>query len=177
MKEITGIFAKKKDLDKAFEELKDCGIKQEDVTLLAREKDVINSLGKDYDSVYDLKRGLNVPRMKYMSEKVFYSREVIFITILYYFGIIGAVVTTVAMHESIGVDIAIAFFAGTLMQFVAIVISGFFRKRRAEYVERKLKKGGFLFWIRVDDNKEKKNKVIEVLRKYSAKKIRLVNAN
>ena len=177
MKEISGIFKSKKDLDLAFEELEKIGIKKEDINLLAREKDVQASLGKNYSSVHDLDDKSNIPRIKYLSEKSFYNRENFSISILYYLGIIGAVTITAIMHKSIGFDIAIAFFAGTVFQIVGISISGVIRKRHGDYIERKLKKGGFLFWIKVKNEKNLQLKIRRILKKHLAQKIHVINAH
>ena len=177
MKEITGIFKNKEDLDLAFEELNKIGIKKENINLLAREKEIRIKLGKDYSSVYDLNDKVKVPRMRYVSEKSFYSRENIFITVSFYIGIIIALITTISMHESIGIDIAVAFFAGMLLQTIGILIAGIFRKRHGDYIEKKLDKGGFIFWIQIKDDKNIKNKAFKILRKYSAKAVHVVNEN
>jgi hypothetical protein len=80
------------------------------------------------------------------------------------------------MHQSIGIDIAIAFFAGMLLQTIAMLVSGVFRKRHADYIERKLRKGGFIFWIKLDNDKDQQNKISRILKRFSAKKIRVINA-
>jgi len=177
MKEITGIFENEKDLDRAFEELVKLGIKKEDIDLAAREKDIKSELGKDYSSIYDLNNKSDVPRMKYVSEKLFYSRENIFITAALYVGMLGAILIAITKHQSIGFDIMIAFSAGIIFQFFGIFISGFFRKRHGDYIERKLDKGGFLFWIKIKNDRSLQNKVCKTLRKFSAKKVRIINDN
>jgi len=174
MKEITGIFDKKNDLDSACEELSKIGIKKSDISLLAREKDVHAKLGKDYKSVYELKAGDDIPRIEYISEKTFFNRENIFITILFYLGLITALGISVIKQDSISLDIAIAFFAGMFLQLIAIFISSIFRKRHSDYIERKLNKGGFLFWIKLSGKKNLRSKIYKILKKYSAHKVRFI---
>jgi hypothetical protein len=175
MKEITGIFQNKQNLDQAFEKLKELEITKDDINLLARENKIRASLGEDYKSVRDL-NSKTMPRINYVSEKLFHARENIFITILFYIGVISAVSVTFYMQESIGVDIAVAFFAGISLQLVGILVSGLFRKRHGDYIERKLNKGGLVFWIKIENNKNKQNEICKILKKFKAKKVRVIHS-
>lgn len=172
MREITGVFNSKRELDKAMENLSSVGVKKENISLLAREKEIQLSLGKDYSSVLELRDEINIPRIGFLSEKSIYSREAIFVATLFYLGVTAAVVTTVIMHQSVGVDIAVAFFAGTVLQVFAMFTLGIFRKRHGDYLERKLKKGGLLFWIEVDDKVNAK-KISTILKQSSAHDVRV----
>ncbi len=177
MKEITGIFENKENLDQAFEELGKIGIKKEDIDLAAREKNIRSKLGEDYSSIHDLNAKSDVPRMKYVSEKLFYTRENIFMVTVMYFGVFAAILIAILKHQSVGFDIVVAFSAGMFFQFFGIFISGIFRKRHGDYIERKLNKGGFLFWIKVKGDRNLQNKACKTLRKFSAKKVRIINEN
>lgn len=174
MKEIAGIFNDKIALDKAVEQLSKFGINKHDISLLAKEAHIKKKLGNDYSSVLELRDNLNVPRINFISEKSIYSREDIFITSLFYVGLVTAIIITVILHQSISVDLAIAFFAGTTLQIIAMLISGVFRKQHGDYIERKLNKGGLLFWILVDDKISNKE-ICKILEDCKASNIRIRN--
>lgn len=175
MKEITGVFVNKDNLDRASNALEKLGIKKQNISLAAREKDIKNSLGKDYSCVTNLSDNSQIPRIRFISESSYLSRENIFITAMLYIGAVIALLVSILMHKSVGFDLIIAFSAGMVFQFLGILVSGFFRKRHVEYIERKLSKGGFLFWIKVNDDTDLIKEACQILKKHSAKKIRVIN--
>ena len=124
-------------------------------------------MGNDYASIHELEDKAGVPRINFISEKSFYSRENLFITSLFYLGIVTAVVIKASKHQSVAASIAVAFFAGIVLQLIGISISGIFRKKHGDYIDRKLNKGGLLFWIKVKDKKTV-NKARVILKKYLA---------
>lgn len=174
MKEITGVFNDKASLDEAVERLKLFGVTKDDISLLATEKQIKRNLGADYQSVLELRDRSDLPRISYISEKSLFSMESIFITFVSYVGIAIAVAFAIYKHKSVGFDVAIAFTVGLFMNFIAIIISGIIRKRYGDYVERKLDKGGLLFWIKIREADNLRN-IYKCLKENSAQNIRVIN--
>lgn len=175
MKEITGIFSNKSSLDEAFEKLKLYGVSKDDISLLATEKQIKRSLGTtDYASVLDLRDRSDLPRISYISEKSLFSIESIFITFFSYVGIAIAVTFAIFKHKSVGFDVAIGFTVGLFMNFIALVISGIIRKRHGDYIERKLDKGGLLFWVKVR-NRSNVRTIYRCLKESSAQNLRVIS--
>lgn len=171
MKEISGVFADKKSLDKAVEKIIEFGVKKENISLLAREKKIKKALSDDYSRVLELRNKKDIPRIRYISEKSLFKLEENFLTVIFFIGVIAAVTIGISMHKPVLFDVILAFIAGYCMMILGILISGIVRKKHGDYLERKLDKGGLLFWIDVEDEDNVRS-ICKSLRQNSASYVR-----
>jgi hypothetical protein len=171
MKEISGVFADKKSLDRAIEKIVEFGVKKENISLLAREEKIKKSLSGDYSHVLELRNKKDIPRIRYISEKSLFKMEENFLGIVSIVGVIAAIIIGILFHKPVLFDVILAFISGYFMMMIGILISGIIRKRHCDYLEKKLDKGGLLFWIDVEDEDEVRS-ICKSLRQNSASYVR-----
>ena len=172
MKEISGIFSDKKSLDKAVEKISGYGVLKDHISLLAREGEIKKKLLNDYSSVLELQDRQDIPRIRYISEKSLFALESNLLTAIFYIGAAAAIIIGISINKPVILDLVMAFVSGFFMMFFGMFISGILRKRHGDYIERKLDKGGLLFWIKVDDRANIKS-IYRTLRKNSAKNVKV----
>ena len=151
VREVVGIFHGADDLQAAIDELLSSGFDRAELSLLAGEHAVEESLGHKYRRVEALADDQTVPRVAYVSTESLGWAEGGLIGGLLYVGAAVAAGAVVVSGGVLAAAIAAATVAGGAGALIGSVLARWVGHHHARYLEEQLEHGGLLLWVRTWD--------------------------
>lgn len=167
VREAVGVFRDWAHLQAAVDDLMAHGFDRSELSLLANEKTVAETLGHGYRQVAELEDDAQVPRAAFAGRDSFTEAKAFTVTGLGYLGAMIAVGSIVLSGGTLAAAIAGAAAAGGGGALVGSWLARAIGRERAESVEAQLGKGGLLLWVRTRDPVHER-RAVETLRKHGA---------
>lgn len=167
VREAVGVFHDWGSLQSAVDELQSSGFDLAEISLLAGEKAVQDTLGHVYEKVADLEDNPDAPRAAYVARDSIVEAKTGVIGGLAYVGAVAAVGAIVASGGTLAWAIGGAALAGGGGGLIGAVASRWLGRDGAKDLQAKLDKGGLLLWVKVRDQ-EHEDRASAILTKFSA---------
>ncbi len=171
-REAVGIFHSSKGLEDAIDEILSSGFHRSDLSLLASEQAVEEKLGHRFSRVDVLADDPKVPRAAFVSTEAIGDAEGGIIGALVYVGALATVGAIVATGGTLLAVITGAALAGGAGGLVGSVLAKRLGDHHAHHLQEQIVRGGLLLWVRTRDSAAEE-RAIEILRRYSADKVRI----
>jgi hypothetical protein len=165
--EVVAVFNSIKSLETAADELFTHGIDHSQLSVLAKEQDVIQQLGKDNYTVNEISDLSNVPKVSYNAEENIGAAQGVVISGLIYVVSLTAIGFIIAGDGSVTRIIATALAAGTVAAWIGVYLASLIGQNHADYLNTQLKKGGILLWVHIQ-NPNKSKIICDILKKNDA---------
>ncbi len=166
-REVVGIFADAQTLDAATSDLLASRFEEEQISLLAGEKTIVEKLGHKYERIEELEDDPKAPRILY---RAFDTKKTVILGSL---AAIGAVATAGAIFAG-GAALAATLGSGVIGAeagaFLGGVLGDFVDDRHAAYLKNQLDHGGLLLFVRTRDEAEE-SAAKDILTKHSGRDV------
>lgn len=155
--EAVGIFHTAEDLQAAIDDLLSQGFNRMDLSMLASEQAIEDKLSEAYIPARDLEDRVQVPTTAFVStESIGDGMGAVIGTLVYVPGMIGAAAVA-ASGGALAAAVAATLIAGGVGGSIGAVIAGLIGKHHSDEIEKHLKAGGLLLWVRTrDENHEQR---------------------
>lgn len=167
VREAVGVFHHWNNLQAAVDELTAHGFDRSEISLLAGEATVQNTLGHVYTRVNELEDDPEVPRLCFVGRDSLTEGKATAIGGLGYIGAVAAVGAVVASGGTLAWAILAAVAAGGGGAAVGSLFAHALGRGRAKDLEAQLGKGGLLLWVYTRDAQHEE-RAMAVLRKHGA---------
>lgn len=171
-REAAAVFNSATQLQSAADALLEAGFTRDDLSVLGSEKAIHEKFGADIPSVSELADSPETPRGTLVSSDARAEGMAAAAGIPVYVGGAGAAAIAALEGATIlataGAALGVGIAAGALGLYAAHRME----KRHADQIEKHLKDGGLILWVRTED-KPQEVKALEVLRKSDAHDIRV----
>jgi hypothetical protein len=170
VREAVAVFDTAEALQEAIDELLSSGFHRADLSLLAREADVVSKLGHKYRKTSELEDDPSVPRAAYVSTETVGDSQGAVIGTLMYVGaglLMGPVAAAGGTLAAIAGAAALGGGAGGLAGTWLARLLG---DRRAQHIQQQLDHGGLLLWVRAWDAGQE-NLAVEILKHHSGRDV------
>jgi len=172
IREAAAVFDSATELQSAADALLEAGFTRDDLSVLGSEKAIREKFGADIPSVTDLADSPDTPRGTFVSSDARAEGLAAAAGIPVYIGGAGAAAIAALEGATIiataGAALGVGLAAGALGLYAAHRME----KRHTDQIEKHLKDGGLILWVRTDD-KPREVEALEVLRKSGAHDIRV----
>lgn len=167
IREAVGVFHDEEALFTAADELQSSGFDRSDLALLASRPVIEGTLERRYRKIAELEDDPTVPTMAYVGVRSRREGEALFVGGLAYVAAIAALwIITAAGHE-LWTTIPVVLIASAAGVFFGVLLTRHVEQRHARYLERQLRLGGLLLWVRTLDSEHEK-RACEILRRNGA---------
>jgi hypothetical protein len=166
VREVVGIFHHAEHLQAAVDELLSSGVDRAELSLLAGDRTVEQSLGHKYRKVSELADDPVIPRAAYVSTEALGWAEGGLIGGLLYVGAALAAGAVVVSGGALAAAIAAAAVAGGGGALVGSLLARWVGHHHAHYLQEQLERGGLLLWVRAW-NPDDEAKASRILRKHA----------
>ena len=170
VREAVGVFDTAQALQNAIDELLSSGFHRAELSLLAKETEVVSKLGHKYRKSSELQDNHSVPRAAYVSTEAIGDGQGAFIGALVYVGA-GLLMGPVAAAGGTLVGLAgAAILGGSAGGLVGSWLAKRLGDQHAQRIEEQLKHGGLLLWVRTW-NAEKEGQATRILKQHSGQDV------
>ena len=172
VREVTGVFRSRDDLEAAVDDLLHAGFDRADIDLMGSVDAVLEKLGGLYAPATELADLPDVPR------QAFLAREDVAIPlagtagILTYIGATAAAFGVVASGGALATAVAAAVAGGAAAGGIGALIARSIGREQARTLEEQLATGGLVLWVRVR-SPEREEKAQEILKAHGAEAVRV----
>lgn len=170
--EAVAVFHDTRSLQAAIDELLTRGFDHAELSVLARERAIMDKLGRSYESTTEFEDDPDVPRVGYIPNESVGDAEGAAIGVAAYF---PAVIGSLAVISSGGTllgAIAVAAIAGGAGAMIGAGLARLIGKEHAKHLDEHLRHGGLLLWVRTHDE-EHERAALEILRRNSGDHVHL----
>ena len=167
VREAVGVFDTANELEAAIDELLSSGFDRAELSLVAGDETIQETLGHLFVKVRDEEDDPAVPRAAYVATEEIGDAEGGLISGLMYVGAVTAVGTIVAAGGPLAAVITGALIAGGAGGVIGAVLANWVGQHHADYLQDQLDRGGLLLWVRTW-NQEDENRATKILSKHSA---------
>lgn len=171
-REASAVFHSVKALQSAVEALSDAGFGSDDLSVLGNEKALHDKFGAKLPDAEALADDPDTPRAAYVAPESRSEGLAALAGIPVYIGGAGAAAIAAmegaAIVATAGAALGVSALAGALGLYAARRME----KHHAEQIEKNLKNGGLVLWVRTDD-KPREIKALEILRANGADDLRM----
>ena len=148
IREAVGLFDGAADLQGAIDELLSSGFHRAELSLLASERVIEETLGRRHDRLDRLGDAPGVPRTAYVSTEAIGDAKGGLIGGLGYVGAVAAAGAIVASGGAIATALGAAALAGGAGGLIGAVLAKLVGDRHARRLEEHIERGGLLLWVR-----------------------------
>jgi hypothetical protein len=169
-REAVAVFDTADTLQNAIDELLSAGFHRAELSLLAREADVVSKLGHKYRKASELADDPSVPRAAYVSTEAIGDSQGAVIGTLIYVGaglLMGPVAAAGGTLAAIAAAAALGGGAGGVAGTWLAQLLG---DQRAQRIQQQLDHGGLLLWVRTWDA-EREDVAVEILRRHGGRDV------
>jgi hypothetical protein len=170
VREAVAVFDTAHTLQNAIDELLSSGFHRAELSLLAREADVVSKLGHKYRKASEIADDPSVPRAAYVSTEAIGDSQGAVIGTLIYVGaglLMGPVAASGGTLAAIAAAAALGGGAGGLAGTWLAQLLG---DQRAQHIQQQLDHGGLLLWVRTW-NAERENVAVEILKRHGGRDV------
>jgi hypothetical protein len=170
--EAVAVFHDARSIQAAIDELLTAGFDHAEISVLASERVIRETLGHDYRLTSDLEDDPDVPKVGYVpNESVGDAQGGIIAVAAYFPAVIGSFAVAVSGGTLLGA-IAVAAVAGGAGATVGAVLARFIGNAHARHMDEHLSHGGLLLWVRTHDAQHEE-KALAILRRHSGEDLHL----
>ena len=163
VREAVAVLEEVGELETVVEELRAAGFAQDEISLLAAHQAVERKLGRVYRRVEELEDDGAAPRTAFVPLKELGEREDRVASVLTILPTVIAAGTVVASAGALAAVVVGTAVAGATL---GTALSHFMNKRRAEWLQEQLERGGLLLWVRTA-TPERERRAVEVLTRHA----------
>ena len=170
VREAVAVFDSAQTLQNAIDELLSSGFHRAELSLLAREADVVSKVGHKYRKSSEIEDDPAVPRAAYVSTEAIGGSQGAVIGTLIYVGaglLMGPVAASGGTLAAVAAAAALGGGAGGLAGTWLAQLLG---DQRAQHIEQQLDHGGLLVWVRTWDA-EQENLAVEILKRHAGRDV------
>jgi hypothetical protein len=167
VREAVGLFHDERSLERAVDDLLDCGFDRAEISLLASHETIERKLGHRYERSAELEDDTRVPRLAYVDIDSRTEGKASMIGGLAYIGAIAASGLVVASGGTLALAIAAAAIAGGGGGMIGAYLGRLMEGKHAKHLQQHLVDGGLLLWVEVADP-DRETKAVEALQRHSA---------
>lgn len=171
-REAAAVFNSAKELQSAVDALLEAGFERSDLSVLGSEEAIREKFGADIPSVSELADNPETPRGTFVSSDARTEGEAAIAGIPVYLGGAGAAAVAALEGATILATAGAALGVGLAAGAVGLYAARRMEKRHADQIEKHLKDGGLILWVRAEEKPEEV-KALEVLRNSGAHDIRV----
>ncbi len=169
-REAVGIFSTEDDLNNAVAALEASGFDHADISLLASEKAVEETLGRGYRRVEEMVAEPDAPRQAFVAREAVNEGKAGVIGGLSYVGAVAAAGSVVASGGAAAAALIPALAAAGGGAALGAVLARQFGARQGKHLEEQLARGGLLLWVRTT-SREAEEKALGILREHDAREV------
>jgi hypothetical protein len=147
VREAVGVFRDPKDLQETIDELQSHGVMRHEISVLAGEEAIRDKLGHSYRRVENAEDDPMAPRTLFVSTEEIREAKAVAVGIPLF---VAATATGAAVITAGGTLLEAVLYAGAagvLGAAAGAMLSMFIAKRRAEYLQEQIRRGGLLLWV------------------------------
>jgi hypothetical protein len=170
VREAVAVFDTAQTLQNAIDELLSSGFHRAELSLLAREAEVVAKLGHRYRKPSELEDNPTVPRAAYVSTEAIGDGQGALIGALFYVGAGLLMGPVAAVGGTIFEIIVAAALGGGTGGLVGTWLAKVWGDQRAKRLQEQLDHGGLLLWVRTWDVDEEE-RAIQILERHSARDV------
>ncbi|MFP7671860.1 hypothetical protein ACG74X_00750 [Marivita sp. S0852] len=168
--EAVGVFENFDDFQKAFYDLRMMGFSRYDLSVLGREEDLVEKLGKSYFRAADLEDDPRVPRASFVSEEAMGELEGAIVGGAFFIPSYIAMAVMAAAGGAVAATAAAVAIVGVPALVIGSLLARRVGQQHKDYYAHQIERGGILLWVRVQDE-EKRNLAVETLKAHSGKDV------
>lgn len=172
VREVVAIFKRSEELQSAIDELLTSGFHRAELSLLARERAVVESLGHRYANANELADNPHVPRAAYVSTEAIGGAEGAVVGALMYVSAIAAAGAIFVSGGSIETGISAMVIAASIGGLLGIILAVWIGNNHIQYLREQMDHGGLLLWVRTWDV-EKERRAIAILQRHLGRNVHL----
>jgi hypothetical protein len=170
--EAVAVFHDARSFQAAIDELLSAGFDHAELSVLASERVIRETLGHGYASTQELEDDPDVPKVDYVpQESVGDAQGGVIAAASYFPAVIGSLVVAASGGTLLGA-IAVAAVAGGAGATVGAALAKLIGNAHARHMEEHLQKGGLVLWARTHD-KEHEKKALAILRRHGGADVHL----
>jgi hypothetical protein len=170
VREVVGVFRDETALEGTIDDLLESGFDRAEISLLASEQAVGETLGHAYRKVAELEDDDEAVRVAYVSREDYGAAEGGLISGLVYVGALAGAGAIVASGGALGGALLAAALWGGAGGAVGLALARWLDRQRAQKLTEQLDKGGLLLWVHVRDAAHEA-RAIEILQRNGAEDV------
>jgi len=168
--EAVGIFEKFESLQKAIYDLMMTGFSRYDISLLADQRVLEETLGTSYWTAPELADNPNAPRAAFVSEEAIGELEGAIAGGLFFLGSYIAMAALLTPASTIAASIAAIAIGGSPTAVIGTLLARRVGKHHKDYYANQIRHGGILLWVRTWD-KQKEELAVKILKGHSGRDV------
>lgn len=170
VREAVAVFDNAQALQNAIDELLSSGFDRAEISLLAREADVVAKLGHKFRKLSELEDDPSVPRVAYVSTEAIGDGKGALIGTLMYIGAGLLMGPVAAAGGTLAAIVAAAALGGGAGGLAGSRLAQLLGDQRAQHIQEQLDHGGLLLWVRTWDA-EQENLAVQILNRHSGRDV------
>ncbi len=171
-REASAVFGSAKALQGAVDELLTSGFTRDDLSVLASEEAIAAKFGGKIPDAKELADSPDTPRATFVSSDARAEGLAALAGIPVYVGGAGAAALAALGGAAVVATAGAALAGGCAIGALGLYAARRMEKRHADQIDKHLKHGGLVLWVRTDD-KEREVKALEILRAKGADDLRM----
>jgi len=168
--EAVGIFETFESLQKAIYDLMMTGFSRYDISLLADQRVLEETLGTSYWTAPELADNPNAPRAAFVSEEAIGELEGAIAGGLFFLGSYIAMAALLTPASTIAASIAAIAIGGSPTAVIGTLLARRVGKHHKDYYANQIRHGGILLWVRTWD-KQKEELAVKILKGHSGRDV------
>lgn len=168
--EAVGVFTSFEDLQKAFYDLRMVGFSRYDISLLAEQKVLEETLGKAYWRASELADNPDAPRAAFVSEEAIGELEGAIAGGFFFLGSAIAMTAMLTPVSTLAASIAAIAIGGSPAAVIGTLLARRVGKHHKDYYANQIAHGGILLWVRVRD-KEREDLAVKIMKGHSGRDV------
>lgn len=170
--EAVGLFHSAREMQSAVDELLSSGFARMDLSVMATEEAIEKKLGHAYTSVRELEDTPDVPTTAFVPRETLGDIEgAVFGAFLYIPATVGTL-AVVASGGTLAAALTALLIGGGLGGALGTVLSYIIGRKYADQIDRHLKHGGLLLWVRTRDS-DHEERAMRIMKAHGAEDVHL----
>ncbi|MBS9718218.1 hypothetical protein ACFFUT_13160 [Pseudohalocynthiibacter aestuariivivens] len=168
--EAVDVFETFDDLQGAFYDLRMFGFSRYDISLLARQEVLEETLGKAYWRATDLEDDPDAPRAAFVSEEAIGELQGAIAGGFFFLGSFIALTAMLTLASTLAASIAAIAIGGSPAAVIGTLLARRVGKHHKDYYAKQIEHGGILLWVRVRD-KEREKLAVKIMKGHSGRDV------
>jgi hypothetical protein len=165
--EAVGLFHSAREMQDAIDDLTIEGFAPMDLNIMATEEAIEEKLGHAYRSARELEDSPNIPTTAFVSTESRGDLEGAVIGSLIYIPATVGALAVVASGGTLAAAIAAVLLGGGLGGALGAVLAKLIGRRHAEQIDKHLRHGGLLLWVRTRDS-DHEERAVNIMKAHGA---------
>jgi hypothetical protein len=166
----VGVFDTFEALQAAFYDLRMVGFSRYDISLLGRQKDLEEKLGKAYWRSVDLEDDPEAPRAAFVSEEAIGELEGAIVGGFFFVGSFIALTAMLTPVSTLAASVAAIAIGGSPAAVIGTLLARRVGHHHKDYYDAQIQRGGILLWVRTA-TKEKEDLAVKIMKGHSGRDV------